>query len=234
MSSLSKADVMCTHCDTILCETCQASHAIFTGAQSSLQELDVTLDQAEHETTDAAIDRLTLEVEKEVDKAIDPLAKKLEERRQTLKMEQKNIINGFVNSRKPWKHQLKTIMDTAKRYLQDKMRELGDEYRDHITDEDMSEIKTQSQQKITEIKQQLTQSPVTLKPVLRFDNREASAAISSFGCIDNPGSSGSTTTYSSGSTASQSKQHTVVRPKVPPGRSARPRVVGKKGQGPGE
>ena len=226
-------DVVCTHCDKMLCETCQASHAIFSGAQSSLQELDVTLDQAEHET-DEAIDRLTLEVEKEVDKGIDPLAKKLEERRQTLKMELKSIKNGFVNSRKPWKHQLQTFMDTAKRYLQDKMRELGDEYSDHITDEDMSEIKTQSQQKITEIKQQLTQSPVTLKPVLRFDNREASAAISSFGCIDNPGSSGSTTTYSSGSTASQSKQQTVVRPKVPPVRSARPRVVGKLGRGPGE
>ena len=252
--------VMCTHCDTILCETCQASHAIFTGAQSSLQELGVTLDQAEHETTDAAIDSLTLEVEKEVDIAIDPLAKKLEERRQTLKMELKSMINGFVNSRKPWKHQLKTFMDQAKRYLQDRMRELGDEYSDHITDEKLGEIKTQSQQKITEIKQQLTQSPAILKPVLRFDNREASAAISSLGCIDNPtilsgmrnptkssrptttqpggstepDSSGSTKPDSGGSTLSQSKQQTVVRPKLPPVRSARPRVAGKKGRGPGE
>ena len=89
------------------------------GAQSSLQELDVSLHQAEGEAMDAAIDRLTLEIEKEVDKAIAPLARKLEERRQTPNMELKSVINRFVNPRKPWKHQLKTFMDKAKHYIQD-------------------------------------------------------------------------------------------------------------------
>ena len=254
-------EIMCTHCDKMLCETCQSSHEAFMGAQTSLKELDVTLNKAEEEVIDVAIDSLISEVEKEVDKGIDPLARKLEERRQTLKTELRGIINEYVNSRKPWKHQLNTIIDMEKRYQRENMRELGDKYSDHITDEKMSEIKTQSQQKITEIKQQLTKSPAVRKPVLKFDNRDALAAISSFGCVDYPKDTlgidrpatpstdtpttpstdrpttpitGRPTASITGRSTVESDQPAVVRPKILPEKSARPRVIGKAGSDPGE
>ena len=231
-------EIMCTHCDKMLCETCQSSHVTFICAQSALQELDVTLIQADDEITDADIDSLTSEVEKEVDKGIDPLVRKLEERRQTLKMELRGIINGYINSRKPWKQQTKTIIYAAKQYIHDKNRELGDEYNDHITDETMSEIKTQSQQKITEINQQLTQSPDVRKPVLRFNNHDALAAISTFGRVDKPrdisGRDIPTTPITDRPTTVESDQPAVVRQKIHPNKTARPGVVGKKGTGPGE
>ena len=230
--------MMCTHCDKMLCETCQLSHVTFISARSALQELDVTLKKADDEVTDAALDSLMSEVEKEVDKGIDPLTRKLEERRQTLKMELKGIINGYVNFRKPWKQQLKTIIVSSKQYLQDNMTEMGVEYSDHITDENMSDIKTQSQQKITEIKQQLTQSPAVRKPVLKFDHRDALAAISSFGSVrdikDILGTYRSTASIAGGPTTVAFDQHAVVRPKMLPEKSARPRIVGKGGSGPGE
>ena len=228
-------EIMCTHCDKMLCETCQSSHETFMGAQTSLKELDVTLNKTEEEVTYAAIVSLTSEVEKEVDKGIDPLARKLEERRQALKMELRGIINEYVNSRKSWKHQLKTFTDTAKRYLQDKTRELGDEYSDHITNENMSKIKTQSQEKIIEIKQQLRQCPAVRKPVLKFDNRDTLAAISSFGRVHKPKDISSrdipTTTITHTHATVESNQHAVVRQKIP---LARTRIVEKEGTGPGE
>ena len=102
------------------------------------------------------------------------------------------------------------------------MRELGVEYSDHITYENMSEIKTQSQQKTTEIRQQLTRSPPVRKPVLTFDNRDALAAISSFGSVTN-----------AKVISGRERPATPITGRPTTG-EVRPRVVGNAGSGPGE
>ena len=126
---------MCTHCNLMLCQTCQTSHLRFEDAKSSLQELDVALHQARDVRRNSVIDCLISDMEMEVDQAVDRLVEKLAERRHNLKTEIRHIIQKDVDPHNSWEQQLKTFMKSAKKYLKITNKHIGDEYGSYISDQ---------------------------------------------------------------------------------------------------
>ena len=69
-------------------------------------------------------------------------------------------------------------------YLETANRELGDDYSDQITNQQMTDITSQSQHKINEIESVISKAPSLIKAVLKYNSRQAVSVISAFGSIE--------------------------------------------------
>jgi hypothetical protein len=168
-------------------------------------------------------------------------------------MDLKRNMKNSIDSNQLWKDTLKAAMASTKSYVDSGRGQLGSTYGDHITAKEMSDILAQGQDMVKYIKQYLRALPVWSKPSLTYNDKDALAAISSFGSIDvqvpdtesdletqpetsTGAQSGPSTAAQSGQPkGAQSVQSTGARPKTSrPTQTGRPRVVGSSGSGPGE
>jgi hypothetical protein len=203
----------------MLCGDCQSNHLAFVGATEYLLEVDGTLAEAGDEINDADIERLVRKVEDEIDNVMDLLAQNLnqtlEERRRTLKMDLKRKMKNNIDSNQLWKETLKAAMASTKSYVDASRRLLGSSYGDHVTATEMSDILKQGQDMVNDIKQYLRALPVSSKPSLKHDDKDALAAISSFGAIhiQVPDTEADPGTQPITSTGAQSEQYTEAQPR---------------------
>jgi ABC-type transporter Mla subunit MlaD len=203
----------------MLCVGCQKKHLEFEGAKESFKAIRVSLTKADDATKDTEIKQLGLAVKSEIDRITAYLIQKVNERSESLKAEVDQVMEQTVNSREAWEENMKEIMATAKSFLDTETSLLGDVYDDHVTDEEISHITQQNQENVREIEQTITKQPPLSKPFVRYNTLEAMAAISSFGFIDvhPPGT-----------------KDCPVAVDVCSTQPDRPRVVGKRGSGPGK
>ena len=177
-------EVTCTHCDKMLCRSCHVAHQAFDTVKQSFGKLQVVIWKGGKDVKEAEIKRLGVAIEHDIDQAMDQLADQLEDRRKTLKAELRKIIKEHMDSIKPWRKEVDRKISEAQTYLDKANRELGDKYRDRITNQQMTDITSQSQHKIKEIKLAISKAPSPSKPVLRYNSRQAITTISSFGSIE--------------------------------------------------
>jgi hypothetical protein len=219
------------------------------GATEYLQEVDGTLAEAGDEINDTDLERLVRKVEDEIDNVMDLLAlnlnQTLEERRRTLKVDLKRKMKNNIASNQLWKKMLKAAMASTKSYVDASRSRIGSTSGDHVTATEMSDILAQGQDMVKDIKQYIRALPVSSKPSLTHNDKDALAAISSFGSIDlqvpdtesdletqpetstGPQSGQSTAAQSGQPKGAQSVQSTGARPKTSlPAQTGRPRVVG--------
>ena len=87
----------------------------------------------------------------------------------------------------------------------------------------MTDITSQSQHKINEIESVISKAPSLPKPVLKYNSHQAVSAISSFGCIEMLPVDTEDCPIAVDTTGPLTHDH-----------ADRPRVVGKRGAGPGK
>ena len=210
-------EVTCSHCDKMLCRNCRVAHQAFDKVKQSVDKLQVVIQKGGKE---AEITRLGAAIEHEIDQAMDQLADQLEDRRKTLKAELRNMINEHMVSIKPWRKEVDRKTSEAQTYLDTANRELGDTYSDQITNQQMTDITSQSQQKINEIESIINKAPSLPKPVLKYNSHQAVSTISSFGSIE--------------LLPVDTEDCPVAVDTTGPLIQDRPRVVGEEGSGPGK
>ena len=179
-------DVTCFHCDNILCRSCHMAHQhqAFDAVKQSVDKLQVVIQKGGKDMKESEIRQLGVAKEHEIDQAMDQLADKLADRRKTLKSELWKMINEQLDSLKPWRKEVDRKTSEAQTYLDTANRELGDAYSDQITNQQMTGITSQSQDKISEIESVISRAPSLPKPVLKYNSHQAVSAISSFGSIE--------------------------------------------------
>ena len=212
-------EVTCSHCDKPLCRSCHVAHQAFDAVKQSVDRLQVVIQKGGQKVKEAEIKRLGVAIEQEIDQAMDQLADQLGDRRNTLKAELRNMIKKQLDSLKTWRKGVDRKTSEAQTYLNTANRELGDDYSDQITNQQMTGITSQSQHKINEIESVISKAPSLLKPVLKYDSHQAASVISAFGSIELL-----PTDIEDCPVAMVSGPFTI----------GRPRVLGKKGSGPGK
>jgi hypothetical protein len=204
----------------MLCLGCQRSHLGFEVAKQSVQKISDSLHNAVAAMQDTDIEHLGLLVEKEITKASAYLIQEVQERSKKLINEVKTVIETNLNARNTWKDDVEATMVTAQSFLDTKTCLLGDVYGNHITDEAMAEIRMQSQNTVSDIELVLSKVPSLSKPFLRYHSTEVVSVIRSFGAIE---------LYPRGT------DDCPVAVDGPCTKQANtPRVIGKRGAGPGE
>ena len=212
-------DVICSHCDKMLCRSCHVAHQAFDAVKQSVDKLQIVIQKGGKDVKEVEIKRLGDAIEHEIDQAMDQLADQLEDRRKTLKAELWKMIKDHMDSLKPWREEVDRKTSEAQTYLDTANRELGDKYSDQITNQQMTDITSQSQHKINEMESIINKAPSLPKPVLRYNSHQAVSAISSFGSIE---------------LLPMDTEDCPIAVDTGPLRPDRPRVVGKKGSGPGK
>ena len=210
-------EVECSHCNKRLCVDCQTSHLSFEGGRHSLQEVSSTLQKGKVALGDTGFEHLSLVVVQEIKKVGELLIQKVHERIEMLIVKMKTHIKSNFNSRKPWEDNVKKCMEETQRYMDTMSSAIGDVFGDHVTKKLISDIKTQSRDKIRKLELAISKAPPLSKPFIKYNSAEVISAIMSFGSIDihPPGTEDCPV-------AVDDPQHT------------KPRVVGKLGSGPGE
>ena len=177
-------EVTCSHCDKMLCRSCHVAHQAFDAVKQSVDKLQIVIQKGGKDVKESEIRRLGVAIAHEIDQAMDQLADQLEDRRKTLKAELRNMIKNHLDSLKPWRKEVDRKTSEAQTYLDTARRNLGDEYSDQITNQQMTDITSQSQHKINEIESVINKAPSLPKPVLKYTSHQAVSAISSFGSIE--------------------------------------------------
>ena len=147
-------EVTCSHCDKMLCRNCHVAHQAFDAVKQSVDKLQVVIQKGGKDVKKAEIKRLGTAIEHEIDQAMDQLADQLADRRITLKAELRNMIKEQLDSLKTWRKEVDRKSSEAQTYLNTANRELGDKNSDQITNQQMTDITSQSQHKINEINHQ--------------------------------------------------------------------------------
>ena len=212
-------EVTCSNCDKTLCRSCHVAHQAFDAVKQSVDKLQVVIQKGGKDVKEAEIKRLGVAIEQEIDQVMDQLADQLEDRRNTLKAELKKIINEHLDSLRPWRKEVDIKTSEAQTYLDTANRELGDDYSDQITNQQMTDITSQSQHEINEIESVISKAPYLIKPVLKYDIHQVVLVLSAFGSIEllPADTEDCPVAVVSGSLTIE-----------------RPRVVGKTGSGPGK
>ena len=213
-------EVECSHCNKRLCVDCQTSHLSFEGGRHSLQEISHTLQKGKVALNDKAFEHLSLVVEQEIKKVDELLVQKIHERTEMLIAKMKTLIKSNLESREPWKDNVKKCMEEAQSYLDTMTSAIGEVFGDHVTEKLISDIKTQSRDKIRKLELDISKAPPLSKPFIKYNSAEVISAIMSFGSIDlhPPGTEDCPVAVDGTCTTQPDK----------------PRVVGKHGSGPGE
>ena len=154
---------------------------------------------------EAEIKRLGVAIEQEIDQEIDHLTDQLEDRRNTLKAALWKMINAHLDSLKPWRTEVDRKTSEAQTYLDTANRELGDKYSDQITNQQIESV--------------MSKAPSLPKPVLKYNSHQVVSVISAFGSIE---------------LLPADVEDCPVAMVSSPLTITRPRVVGKKGSGPGK
>ena len=177
-------EVTCSHCDKMLCRSCHVAHQAFDTVKQSVDKLQVVIQRGGKDVKEAEIKQLGAAIEHEIDQAMDQLADQLEDRRKTLKAELRKMIKDQMDGLNTWRKEVDRKTSEAQTYLDTANRELGDKYSDQITDQQMTDITSQSQHKTKEIESAISRASSLPKPVLRYNSHQAVSAISSFGSIE--------------------------------------------------
>ena len=177
-------EVTCSHCDKMVCRSCHMAHQAFDAVKQSVDKLQVVIQKGGKDVKEVEIKRLGAAIEHEIDQAMDQLAGQLEDRRITLKAELRNMIKEQLDSLQTWRKEVDRKTSDAQTYLDTANTELGDEYSDQISNEQMADITSQSQHRINEIESIINKAPSLPKPVLKHNSQQAVFAISSFGSIE--------------------------------------------------
>ena len=212
-------EVTCSHCDKTLCRSCHVAHQAFDAVKQSVDKLQVVIQKGGKDMKEAEIKRLGVAIDHEIDQAIDHLADQLEDRRNTLKAALWKMINAHLDSLKPWRMEVDRKSSETQTYLDTANRELGDKYSDQITNQQMTDITSQSQHKINEIESVISKAPSLPNPVLKYSSHQVVSLISAFGSIE---------------LLPADVKDCPVAVVSGPLTITRPRVVGKKGSGPGK
>ena len=218
-------EVSCSHCDKMLCRSCHVAHQAFDAVKQSVDKLHVVIQKGGKDVKESEIKRLGAAIEQEIDQAMDQLADQLADRRKTLKAELWNMIKEQLDILKTWRKKVDRKTSEAQTYLDTANRELGDKYSDQITDQRMTDITSQSQHKINEIESIINKAPSLPKPVLKYNSHLAVSAISSFGSIE---------LLPVDTEDCPIAVDTGSLTPLTPDYADRPRVVGKRGAGPGK
>ena len=177
-------NVTCSHCDKMLCTSCHVAHQAFDAVKHSVNKLQVVIQKGGKYVKEVEIKRLGDAIEHEIDQVMDQLADQVDDRRKTLKAELRKMIKDQMDSLKPWRKEVDRKTSEAQTYLDKANRELGDTYSDHITNQQMTGITSQSQHKINEIELAISKAPSLPKPVLRYNSHQAVSTISLIGSIE--------------------------------------------------
>ena len=212
-------EVTCSHCDKTLCRSCHVAHQAFDAVKQSVDKLQVVIQKGWKDMKEAEIKRLGVAIYHEIDQSMDQLADQLEDRRNTLKAELRKMMNEQLNSLRSWRKEVDKHTSEAQTYLDTANRELGDKYSDQITNQQMTDITSQSQHKINEIESVISKAPSLPKPVLNYNSHQAASVISAFGSIE---------------VLPADVEDCPMAVVSGPLTIGRPRVVGKKGSGPGK
>ena len=213
-------EVECSHCNKRLCVDCQTNHLSFEGGRHSLQEVSSTLQKGKVAVGDTGYEHLSLVVVQEIKKVGELLVQKVHERTEMLITKMKMHIQSNRDSRKPWEDNVKKCMVETQSYLDAMTSEIGEVFGDHVTEKLISDIKTQSRDKIRKLELAISKAPPLSKPFITYNSAEVISAIMSFGSIDlhPPGTEDCPVAVDGSCTTQPDK----------------PRVVGKRGSGPGE
>ena len=212
-------EVECSHCNKSLCVDCQINHMTFEGGRHSLKEVGLTLHKGEVALNDTEDEQLGLVV-KEIKKVEELLVHKVHQRTEMLITAMKSVIKSNLDSRKPWKDNVKKCMEETQSYLDTMTSAIGEVFGDHVTEKLISDIKTQSRDKIRKLELAISKVPPLSKPFIKYNSAEVISSIMSFGSIDlhPPGTEDCPVAVDGTCTKQPDK----------------PRVVGKQGSGPGE
>ena len=212
-------EVECSHCNKRLCVDCQKNHLEFEGGRHSLQEVSATLQKGKVALNNTEYEHLILVVEQEIRKAAEIIVQKVHERTEMLIAKMKTHIKSTIDSQKLWKDNVKKCMDETQSYLDTMTSAIGEVFGDHVTEKLISDIKTQSRDKIRKLELAISKTPPLPKPFIKYNSAEVIAAIMSFGSIDlhPPGTEDCPVAADTCTTQPDN-----------------PRVLGKQGSGPGE
>ena len=212
-------EVECSHCNRRLCLDCQTNHMSFEGGRHSLQEISLTLHKGKVALNDKAFEHLSLVVEQEIKKVDELLVQKVHKRTDMLIAKMKTLIKSNLESREPWKDNVKKCMEETQSYLDTMTSAIGEVFGDHVTEKLISDIKTQSCDKIRKLELAISKAPPLSKPFIKYHSAEVNSAIMSFGSMDlhPPGTEDCPVAVDT----------CIAQPD-------KPRVVGKKGSRPGE
>ena len=177
-------EVECSHCNKRLCVDCQTNHLQFEGGRHSLKEVGLALQKGEVALNDTAYEHLSLVVEKEIKKVEELIFQKVRERTEKLTVEMKTVVKSNLDSRKPWKDNVKKYMEETQSYLETMTSAIGEVFGDHVTEKLISDIKTQSSDKIRKLELAISKAPPLSKPFIKYNSAEVISAIVSFGSID--------------------------------------------------
>ena len=215
-------EVTCSHCDKMLCRNCHVAHQAFDAVKQSVDKLQVVIQKGGKDVKETEINRLGAAIEHEIDQAMDQLADQLADRRKTLKAELWIMIKEQLDILNIWRKEVDRTTSEAQTYLDTANTKLGDTYSDQITNQHMTDITSQSQHRINEIESIISKAPSLPKPVLKYNSHQAVSAISSFGSIELL------------PVDTEDCPIAVDTGSLTPDHADRPRVVGKKGSGPGK
>ena len=216
-------EVDCSHCSKRLCVDCQKNHLEFEGGRHSLQDVSATLQKGKvalNQLNDTEYENLSLVVEQEIKKVSEIIVQKVHERTEMLITKMRTLVKSNVESRKPWKDNAKKCMEETQSYLDTMTNAIGEVFGDHVTEKLISDIKTQSCDKIQKLELAISDAPPLSKPFIKYNRAEMVSAIMSFGSIGvhPPGTEDCPVAVDGTCTTQPDK----------------PRVVGKQGSGPGE
>ena len=215
-----ESEVECSHCNKRLCVGCQTNHLNFEGGIHSLKEVGLTLLKGEVALNDTVgYGHLSLVVEKEIKKVEELIVQKVRERAEKLTVKIKTVIKSNIDSRKPWKDNVNKYMEETQSYLDTMTSAIGEVFGDHVTEKLISDIKTQSRDKIRNLELAISKAPLLSRPFINYDSAEVISAIMSFWSIDlhPPGTEDCHVAVDT----------CTIQPD-------KPKVVGKEGSGPGE
>ena len=220
-------EVECSHCDKRLCVDCQKNHLEFEGGRHSLQEVSATLQKGKvalNQLNNTEYEHLSLVLEQEIKKVGETLVKKVHESTEMLITKMKTLVQANLDSRKPWEDNVKKCMEETQSYLDDMTSAIGEVFGDHVTEKLIFDIKTQSRDKIRKLELAISNTPTLSKPFIKYNSAEVISAIMSFGSIDlhPPGTEDC-------HVAVDDRQHSTCTTQPD-----KPKVVGKRGSGPGE
>ena len=213
-------EVECSHCNKRLCIECQTNHLEFEGGHHSLKAVGLTLQKGVVVLRDTEYENITLVVEQEIKKVGDLLIQKVHERTEMLIAKLKTLVKSNLDSRKPWKDDVEKCMEETQSYLDTMTSAIGEVFGDHVTEKLISDIKTQSSDKIRKLELAISKVSPLSKPFIIYNSAEMMSAIMSFGLIDlhPPGTEDCPVAVDGTCTTQPDK----------------PIVVGKQGSGPGE
>ena len=177
-------EVNCPHCEKMLCRSCHVGHQAFGAVKTSIDKLHAVIRKGGKDVNKNEIMKLGVAIELEIDDVMGKLFNQLRKRKKALKVDLRQMIKTYLRSLIPWRKDVCSKILAAWEYIDAANKELGDEYSDQITNQQMTNITTQSQHKINEIESIISKVPPIPHPVLKFNSHQAASAISSFGSIE--------------------------------------------------